>query len=64
MANLQDKWHDNWLVDTLLRVGFITILAWIGIILAVYFGSAGESISVFMCEPLPEGESAPTPANE
>ena len=39
MRKLQDKWHDNWLVDTLLRLGFITLLAWVAVPVAIYLGS-------------------------
>lgn len=64
MSKLQDKWHDNWLVDTLLRLGFITVLAWIAITIAIYLGSPGEALPALTWETLPEGASTPTPSKE
>ncbi len=31
----QSQWHKNWLVDILLRLGFIVTLAWLGISLVM-----------------------------
>ena len=64
MRNPHDKWHDNWLVDTLLRLGLITLLTWLVITLAIYLGSMGELILPFACETLPEGKVTSTPPIE
>jgi hypothetical protein len=64
MRSLQDKWHPNWLVDTLLRLAFITVLAWAAVTVAIYLGATGEATLVFPYEPVPEGTAVPAPSKE
>ncbi|MEO8287033.1 MAG: hypothetical protein ABI670_11435 [Chloroflexota bacterium] len=55
MSKLQRKWHDMWLVDTLLRVGFLVLVTWIALTIAVYLTGAGEPLCIAPgpCEPVP-----------
>ena len=64
MRDPQGKWHPNWLIDTLLRLGLITLLTWIAIILALYLGSMGEAIPSLPGEPVPQATVTATPPTE
>jgi hypothetical protein len=47
------QWHDNWPVDTLLRVGFIALLAWVAINLAVLLMPAEGVVLTITTRPIP-----------
>ena len=49
----EPQWHDNWLVDILLRVGFLAALAWFAIYLATLLMPAEGVVLTISPRPVP-----------
>ena len=43
-------WHKNWFIDILLRLGFLVLITWVALTVALYLTGAGEPLCA---EPAP-----------